>query len=988
MISVLLLAAAIPVMAQNIKVSGTVKDSDTGEVLPGVGISVSGTSRGTMTDIDGNFTIDIPEGRVLTFEYLGYRTVTEDPAGRTNLRIEMKSDINTLDEAVVMGYSSVKKTLMSSAVTSLKGEEIRSQTTNSLSNLLQGRVPGVDISVSEGPNSGATVRIRGTGSITASSSPLFVVDGIVGGTYNPNDVETVTVLKDAGATGIYGASGSGGVIVITTKHAAKGQESHVEFKATAGVRKMNNGRLHMMDSAELFNYYSSFLSKSMIKYYSLLDVENTDTDWTQEGSRLGVTQDYYVSASGSSGPVSYLASFDWFDDQGILNHSSFGRVTGHVEAGADIFRNFRMDIRMNFDRWNSEDRGVHATSELPWDSPYDSRTGRYICITGDKRDDGGTWLGHDKYNPFWRQENSSSGSYGNDFSTDLKFTYTITDWLTFVSTTRYSEASSYSESVITPEYMDKNLPNGQVYDYNGWGEAWQTSNLLRFSKVLGRSHNVSALAGYEYSSDTNRYISATGTGISNGITVLSSLNPYDIGGGITESATWSAFGQAIWSYADKYIVSGTLRADASSVFAPGRRVGWFPSASAAWVLSGEEFMKEQDVISFLKLRLSYGTTGNSNIGNYKYQDTYSFGGQASYVGLQGGIPTAISNPDLHWEIAVKKNVGLDISFGNFLTVNADFYDNKNKDLLLNVPLSLSSGFLSRLENVGVVDNKGVELMLTAVPVRTRLVKWRSSFNIAHNKNIIESLPGHEPIIFTQLAGPGQIYREGGELYTWYMQKWLGVDPETGSPLWDLEIPNEDGSVEHVATSGEGTPQEVGNALPKFSGGWSNTLEIGPFDLSANLVFRYGNLVYCGWRHTVDADGAYLDYNSMSIDNGLGWVRWNKEDESTWNTATHPAPRNGGNRNSNRVSSRYLEDGSFAKLKNVTVGYNFPAKLLRRVKLSSARVYLSMDNLLTIEHFSGINPEVSITGTTTSIAGSGGAGYPMSRYYAFGVNIKF
>lgn len=977
-----LLGFASEAMAQQ-RVSGTITDKTTGEPLVGVSVAVKGTTRGVISDVDGKYSADVSPDAVLIFGYLGYKDVTVGVEGRSVVNVTMESDINKLDEVVMVGYSSVKKTELSSAVTTVQGDKLRDVTTPDLGSMLQGKVAGVQVTNSSGaPGSTATIRIRGTGSIAAGSDPLYVVDGVVGGTFNPNDVESITVLKDAGSTGIYGASGSGGVIVVTTKHAKAGQEPVVNFKAQVGLKQLLTGRFRVLDANELYDFYSSILSKASMKAYPA-ELRDQNFDWLKDAERLGVSQNYYASASANLKKISFLTSLDWYDENGTQRESEYNRLSGKVEVGAELVKGLNLTARVNYTQSKTvSGHGLGCYYQLPWNNPYDERTGEYIYIDSAVRPDNGkTWYGREANNPlFASSKNPNPYSTSKSFIGDLRLSWDITDYLQISTTNRYSTDDSFYKSVTTPEAKSKSWPDGQISQGLTWGHSFGTTNILKYYDTFNGIHSVNALLGHEYGYSSYEYMNVVTSGLKNGMQVLNGTKPENIYGTKTESASWSLFAQAQYSYEERYFFNATFRADASSVFAPKNKVGYFPAGSFAWLASNEEFMQRQDVVSFLKLRASYGLTGNSNIGSYKYLDIYGFNERLQYQGVQGAYPETVANPYLHWETAVMRNVGLDISFRNFLTLNVDVYGNLNKDLLLDVPLALSSGFSRRTENVGKIRNMGVELTLTSNNFNRQNFKWTTSLNLGHNKNTVVYLPNHEDIVASSSQG-NQIYREGEPLYSWYMPKWLGVDPETGAPLWEHLIKDENGNVIGTEPTSKldltNDNQIVGNAQPVLVGGLLNTFNVYGIEISANLQFNYGNKVFNDSRRYVDSDGAYIDYNFMSIDNGLGWSRWTQPGDN----ATHPKARLGGNRLSNEVTSRYLEDGSYLRIKNITVSYPLPAHVLRKMRLQSFRIFLSGDNLYTFTKFSGMDPEVGVKGLFSY-------NYPVSRVFSLGIDVKF
>lgn len=982
MLVLCLLGFASEALAQQ-RVSGTVTDKATGEPLVGVSVAVKGTTKGVISDVDGKYSADVAPDATLVFGYLGYKDVTVGVEGRAVINVTMESDINKLDEVVMVGYSSVKKTELSSAVTTVQGDKLRDVTTPDLGSMLQGKVAGVQVTNSSGaPGSTATIRIRGTGSIAAGSDPLYVVDGVVGGTFNPNDVESITVLKDAGSTGIYGASGSGGVIVVTTKHAKAGQEPVVNFKAQVGLKQLLTGRFRVLDANELYDFYSSILSKASMKTYPA-ELREQNFDWLKDAERLGVTQNYYASASANIKKVSFLTSLDWYDENGTQRESKYNRLSGKIEVGAELVKGVNLTARVNYTQSKSvSGHGLGCYYQLPWNNPYDERTGEYIYIDSAVRPDNGkTWYGREANNPlFASSKNPNPYNTSKSFLGDLRLSWDITDYLQISTTNRYSSDNSFYKSVTTPEAKSKTWPDGQLSQGLTWGHSFGTTNILKYYDTFNGVHSVNALLGHEYGYSSYEYMNVVTSGLKNGMQVLNGTKPENIYGTKTETASWSLFAQAQYSYKERYFFNATFRADASSVFAPKNKVGYFPAGSFAWLASNEEFMQRQDVVSFLKLRASYGLTGNSNIGSYKYLDIYGFNERLQYQGVQGAYPETVANPYLHWETAVMRNVGLDISFRNFLTVNLDVYGNLNKDLLLDVPLALSSGFSRRTENVGKIRNMGVELTLTSNNFNRKNFKWTTSLNLGHNKNTVVYLPNHEDIVASSSQG-NQIYREGEPLYSWYMPKWLGVDSETGAPLWEHLIKDENGNVIGTEPTSKldltNDNQIVGNAQPILVGGLLNTFNVYGVEISANLQFNYGNKVFNDSRRYVDSDGAYIDYNFMSLDNGLGWSRWTQPGDN----ATHPRARLGGNRLSNEVTSRYLEDGSYLRIKNITVSYPLPATVLRKMHLQSFRIFLSGDNLYTFTKFSGMDPEVGVKGLFSY-------NYPVSRVFSLGIDVKF
>lgn len=983
--ALILLTPPFRLSAQNQTVSGVVTDADTGEPLVAAGVVVQGTSEGTVTDIDGNYTIKVPANATLEFSSLGYKTQTVPVNGRSAVNISLSPDSTLLEGVVMLGYSTARKTELSSSVVTVEGDKLRDVTTPDLGNMLQGKVAGVVVFNSSGqPGEDATIRIRGTGSINASSDPLYVVDGIPGGTFNPNDVESITVLKDAGATAIYGASGAGGVIVVTTKKAARGQKNTVEFKVQGGVKRALYGRFHPMNSEELYDLESKLYSRVILPSIFPASVKDTDFDWMGEAFGTGFTRDYYASVSGNSDKINYFASLDHFAEKGTLINTNYRRTSGRINLGFELTKNLTANLRVNYSDNANQNTSSYITLEsaylmMPYDNPYDQVNGGYLYVNGTVRSDtGGRWYSQNAYNIFHNELYNSSKTKGTDMATDLQLNWNISDHFTFTTTNHYGSTASHYRLVLDPRTAITST--GQITETDTFYKSLTTSNLLKYVQTFGGVHSVSGLVGFEYGTSRTDYTTAVGKGMKNGLQSLNASTADSVGGYWTEINTWSLFAQAQYSYAEKYTATASLRADASSVFAPEDRVGYFPSVAGSWVISNEPWMEDQDIFSFLKLRASYGQTGNSGIGAYQYLDLYSFSSATTYQGEVGAYPSRQANPELHWEVAKMTNIGVDANVRDWLEVNLDVYNIDNDDLLLNVPTAPSTGFESIKANRGKVRNRGLDLAINTTNIRTRDFTWTTGFNIGLNRNTVVSLPDGEDIIQTIGSNTArQIIREGESLYSWYMPKWAGVDPETGDPLWY----NLDGTTTNVLDP-DTQSQIVGCASPKFTGGLVNTLTWKQWTLSANINFVYGNKIFNQTRMYMDADGAYTYFNQMSLDNGLGWSRW----EQAGDDATHPKPSIGGNHNANGLSSRYLEDGSFVRLKNLSLSYALPESLLKKLKLSEARLILSADNLLTYSRFSGMDPEVRLESTSSELAGMYSNNYPVGRLITLGVNLKF
>lgn len=977
-------------------VTGTVTDALDDSPIIGGSVQVRGTAIGTFTDISGNYSIDVPENAVLEFNYIGYETTVETVAGRSVISVGMTQEINALEAVVMLGYSSAKKTELSSSVVTVKGETLRDVTTPDVGNMLQGKVAGVLVYNASGqPGESAQIRVRGTGSISANSAPLYVVDGIPGGSFNPNDVETITVLKDAGATAIYGSDAAGGVIVVTTKKATPGQKTHVEFKAQAGIKQALTGRFRPMNSSELYELSRSIYPKAVFRALYPEELLEQDFSWMDEAFQTGNTQDYYASVAGSSEKVTYFASVDHYREKGTLINTNYHRTTGRVNLGIKVSEKVDLNLRLNYNDAGNQGTSSYVTLESayrmsPWDNPYDQNTGEYLYVNNAKRTDNGKqWYSHDKFNIFHNEIYNSSKSDWFDITADAQLLWRITDHISATSTNRYGRSASTWKLVIDPRTASASWPEGVIQKNITTGRSFSTSNLVKYAQTFGSRHNVNALVGWEWGLWKNDYTSAEGVGMKSGLTVLNAASPNGVGGYFVEGEGWSVFGQAQYSYMEKYIATASLRADANSVFAPKQRIGYFPSVSAAWLISSEPFMKRVPAITFLKLRASYGETGNSGIDPYSYLSTYAAESAVQYQGVVGMYPAKQENPYLHWERAKMTNFGIDLTLKDRVEFVLDLYNIKNDELLLDVPTAPSTGFSFITKNSGAIRNAGVEFSVNSTNIKTPSFTWTTGFNIGANRNTVLSLPGGEDIIQTVGSNSArQIIREGESLYSWYMPKWIGVDPENGDPLWEHLDKDSDGKILGTEPTNVFDPdadsQIVGKASPLFSGGLVNSFSYRNWSLSVNLNYVVGNKIFNYTRVTMDTDGHYTDYNQMSIDNGLGWSRWSEPGDN----ATHPKPVSGGNHNADGISSRYLEDGSFLRVKNVTLSYSLPRPLLKKLHLEDAKVFVTGDNLYTLSRFSGMDPEVRLESTMYELAGMYSMNYPVGRAFTLGVNIKF
>ena len=992
-----LLLAAQAAFAQTISVSGQILDASDGQPLIGAGV-IPSTGGGTITDHEGKYVINVAKDATLTFSSLGYVSVTEAVDGRTVINLSLDPDNQSLEEVVVLGYTTQKKAELSSSVVTMSSDKLLDVSTPDVGNMLQGKVAGVVVMNTSGqPGASADIRIRGTGSITAGAGPLYVVDGVAGGAFNPNDIETITVLKDASATALYGAAASGGVIVVTTKNGQQ-DKTTVNFKASAGIKRALMGRFHPMDSEELVYYNRSMFSKALGKTKYPDSLFDQDFNWMKACFKTGIVQDYYASVAGSIGKVKYYVSLDHFNEKGTLINTNFQKTAARVNLSAPLAKRLTMNVRLNYAY--AKDRGAsswrlldYAYYAMPWDIPYvmdqaGNRTDEVIYITSKKEprsDTGGKWYTQNPSNILHSEQYNYAKSHSDSFTADLQLIWNVTDWLTLSTFNRYDMSHSYYEEYTDPRTYD-GAGTGSLLNNDGEWQGWGTTNIAKFFKTFGGAHDFSATIGWEFGESYARTLAASGTNFPAGQRSLSNAVMSGIEGVDYRTRSWAVLGQAQYSYLGKYVVTASIRYDQSSLFGPKNRGGFFPGASAAWIISREKFMQGQNVqnvLSFLKLRAGYGKTGNNNIAPFQYQDTFSLSSQ--YNGNKTAFLQRLANPNLGWEAAYMASVGIDATFAKLVDVTIDLYHTTNKDILLEAPMPPSSGFFSMFDNVGTVRNMGIELAVDATLLQRKDFRWTGGFNIGLNQNRVLKLPEHEDMVINR-GDVTQILREGQDVYSWYMPKWAGVNAETGEPQW--ERIEEDGTVTLVNKYNKATSQIVGSASPWFSGGLNTAFSWKGLTLSLAGNFVVGNKIYNKTRENMDADGGYTGLNQMSLENGLGWVRWERNDPDTWDIATHPEAVAGRSDGSYKMSSRYLEDGSFFRLRNVTLSYDLPQNAIEKMRMSGFRIFVSADNVLTFSRFSGTDPEVRLDSDTYNHAGMFASNYPVPLSVVLGIDIKF
>ena len=979
--------AALPLNSYQ-KLKGQVIDATTGEPVIGVNVLVKGTTNGTIADIDGKYELNAPAGAILQISFIGYKTV-EIAATTSEQTIKLHEDTETLDEVVVVGYGVQKKESLTGAMSTLKENRLKDVTTPTVENMLNGKVSGVYVAPGSGqPGSNGAVQIRGRATLSGSTSPLWVIDGVIvgedPGVLNPSDIENMTILKDAASTAIYGSQGANGVIIVTTKM-GKSEKMKINASVKLGVSTMTNGKMEVMNGAELYDYYASFPNQEDIKFSRWNpELRNANFDWGELASQAGFTQDYNISLSGGNEKMSSYFSLGYYSEEGTVKGYKYDRYSFRYRSNYKPFSWLTIKPNISGSMKNTDDSQYDYTAKytmFPWDSPYD--------------EDGN--LVPDRYSG-WVDSSDlnylNSISYGNhtarktyEFSGNFDFDIKITDWLTFTSVNNYRWTGYFQATYTDPRTDSASGVQGRVEEEQTNNIQRYTNQYLTFNKMFGK-HSVQALLAYEFMDTSAKVINAKGTGIVSGFEVLdATATPEEVGGNLTEWAKQSVFAKANYTYDNRYLAEVSLRRDGASNFGDDKKYGNFFSISAGWNINREKWFKA-DWVDVLKLRASYGSVGNIPYSKYPQYGLYSV--SSNYNGIPAILISQVGNKDLTWEQTYTAGVGIDANFfNNRLRFVFDYYNKYTSNILYQVPVSGLTGITSRWQNVGEMRNSGIEITIGGDIIRTKDWLWSLDLNMGYNKNKLEKLYGDDPNMMiiggggndTSIAGAAEkVLKVGYSTDRYYLREWAGVDPKNGAPLWYKN----DGSGETTSNYSEAKQVMTEATSPKLFGGFNTSLTWKNIDLNASFGFSLGGKIYNYSRQEYDSDGAYTDRNQMKLIDG--WSRWEKEGD----IATHPAASYGNKSNSNKASTRYLEDGDYLKLRSLSIGYNLN---LSKYYIQNMRIYFTAENVFTLTGFSGIDPEVpayydETTGTYKSIGTAGANLYPSTRKFMFGINLTF
>ncbi|AQG79191.1 SusC/RagA family TonB-linked outer membrane protein [Spirosoma montaniterrae] len=996
-------------LAQAITLTGRVTTGTGREALPGVNVSIEGTTTGTTTGADGTYRLNVPSANnTIVFSYIGYATQRVAVNGRSQLDVTLEEDNKALSEVVVVGYGTKDRRDLTSAVSSVSGKQIENLPVTSPVALLQGRATGVQIVQNTGAPGATnfTIRVRGTTSINAGNNPLFIVDGIQfeGGTadINPNDVESMEILKDAAAAAIYGSRAANGVVLITTKRGKAGKPQ-INLNYYKGIQQVDRTRLpKLMDSREFIELIQEqrATGTGITSLYAFILPDDgiiggngriSNTNWVNEVIRQGSMDNYELSIRGGENKLRFFLSGSYLKQKGNLVYTDFKRYTGKLNLDYQASDKLKLGVSLN------ATRGI--TNQAPENEGGIFQAALFKAPVNPVYAIDGSYFLEDIsgiLNPIAVADLETRLNTRTRLMSNFFAEYMILPGLNF-KTSWASDIVLNRNDFFQPSNSRRNSFAQGNSNYNDENN-WLFEHTLNYINTFGQ-HRVNALLGF--SQLENNFSTTTAAARDYGTNSIETLNAASTPTTATNSRTAnglaSLFGRVGYIFASKYYVEASLRRDGSSKFGENNRYALFPAASLGWQVGREDFFKNlSGVVSDLKLRASYGRTGNQGgIGNYTSQGGFATG--QGYVGQNGVAPSLIANPDLKWETTDQFNLGADLSFlKSRVNLSVDLYQKLTSNLLLNVQLPLTSGFGSVLQNVGSTENRGIEFDLNTVNIEREGLRWTTNFNISFNRNRITKLSGGADIINTSgNTGFGQaqtfgLLREGESIGAFFGWQANGVYARSTDNERGLRADNatgylfKGGDMRFVDQNGDNIIDlrdrvVIGNAIPRFTGGMTNTVQYGNFSLDALLQFVGGKQVFNGTRTVTEsmfqfANGARIIRN-----------RWRQEGDVTdIPRADHTDP--GFNR---RSSTRWLEDGSYLRVKTVTLSYNLPQSLLRWAKIDNVRFYATAQNLFTFTPYTGIDPESNSGGSgRVTDLGFDYAAYPQYRTFLFGVNVGF
>ncbi len=1026
-------------MAQT-RVTGTVTASEDGSPIPYAVVLVKGLRGvGTNTDADGKYALsNVPSDAVLVFSYVGYKTQEIQVSGRSVINVEMATDALALDEVIVVAYGTSTKGTFTGAASVVKADAIRDVPTLSFEKAMGGKIAGLQITTLSGQaGSTSSIRVRGVGSMNASNEPLYVVDGVpvisgnvtqmgiytssnVMNSINPNDIESITVLKDAAASALYGSRAANGVIVITTKQGKQGKPV-VNFKASVGITPTfatdNYETASTEQQVEL--YYENFwnaailydgdnyedastsalaqLNKRFNKHgYTFAAPDNTVNSLTIGGERAGryfdwedvlfrtaVYRAYDLSVSGGTETSNYYTSFSYTNDLGRSVINGFDRITGRMNFGQKIGKFIELNTNVNVS--NSNQEGFNDTRSTGSNYFLQSRNLLWGLYWPSDFETGLPWTpryGSYAYNPVYYNNEWENWSRTQKVFANETVTIKILPELNLRSIFSFDNTQTFDHLYYSALHFSGTTTQGSVTENSTKINELVSSTTLNYNKTFGGVHNVTALVGWEVAKNQTDYLRSSGTNLATStLHTVATAGKLDANAYYWGSAMASMLSRAEYNYNNKYYASASFRRDGSSKLGPESRWGNFWSFAGSWRIDQESFMDDVPVISNLKLRASYGVNGTLPSSNYGWRNLTGY--SSKYMEQPGGGVSSIADPNLTWETSYTYNIALEFGiFDQKLTGSFEYFSRDSKNLLQDVPISNVIGFESTLMNVGEINNRGLEFELSGEILKRGGFTWTAGLTASHVKSTVTKLYGGQDIIWYEPTGDDDrtkfIYTEGESTLAIYGLEWAGVERETGLNVWFL---NNNATPDLVvdgrpATYSYSDADEVilGDAHPKLFGGYNTDLAWKGLSLSLNFIYKLGGYTYDAAGKDVNDDGYYWE-RIMSLDAYENrWTPLNKD-------ARYPQRVAIDMEDVNQKSSRHMHPADFTRLKSITLGYSLPNNLLSKVKLSGGRIYFNGANLWTLAAWKVYDPEVNEYG-------SRGWEMPIGKTYTFGIEASF
>ena len=973
--------------AQQITVQGVVKDQ-TGETVIGASVMEKGTTNGTITGIDGDFSLNMSSNGTLVVSFVGYKTQEVQVKGQKQLQVVLSEDAEMLDEVVVIGYGTMKKSDLTGAVSSIGNKDIKDSPVSNLGQAIQGKISGVQIVDAGKPGDNVSIKIRGLGSIN-NCDPLVVIDGVptdLGlSSLNMADVERLDVLKDASATAIYGSRGANGVVMITTKRGTEGKgklavSANYSFQNATNVPSLLNAAQY----AELSNDMMVNSGRNPNPEWANPSELGAGTDWMDELLRTGVMQNYTVSYSGGNEKSHYYVSGGFLDQSGIVKSVNYRRFTFQSNSDAQVLKwlKFSNNITFSADTKKSGSYNIgDALKALPI-YPVKNEDGSWSGPDGNSE-----WYGSTR-NPIGPTELNKSQTDGYNFLANLTAELTFTKWLKFKSTFGY-DAKFWFIDNFTPKYNWKPTPTEETSRYKSDNKSFTYlwDNYFLFDHTFAEKHRVGLMAGMSAQWNTNDYLNAQKNVFmfDNVHEMDNGEEMYAIGGNETEWALLSYMARVNYSYEDRYLLTATIRRDGSSRFGKKHRWGTFPSVSVAWRASQEKWFPKNDYINDLKVRAGYGVTGSqASVGNYSYLASYNT--SVYPFGISSGNQTALvsstlANPYIHWEEVAQTNIGFDASlFNSRVMFSFDAYLKETRDMLVKASIPITSGFedtTTTYTNAGKVRNQGIEMSLHTINLTGEL-GWETNLTATYNKNKIKDLNSDVPYYINQINNSYvTMLAKDYPINVFYGYVTDGIFQNQSEVNTHAVQPGaEPGDIRFRDLNNDGVINDsdrtvIGNPNPSWLFSMNNSLSYKGFELSVFLQGIAGNKIYNA--NNIDNTGMAAAYNQTTD----VLKRWQGEGTSN----SMPRAVFGDPNQNTRVSDRFVENGSYLRLKNITLSYTFPKQWLQKAQIENARLSLSCENVATITGYSGFDPEVGINGIDQNR-------YPISRTFSLGLNFNF